>query len=188
MVIEHIFLNQYLKFHSGEWIGVVLDEPKGKNNGTVQKKGTNKILFYFFITIFIQMEHLYDILHAMIIMVSMFDLDKLNLCLMIYNQIFLDPLQIIPSNLKAVVLEAFHHQRILEFQNQVVYQRNKADFVRQHRVQHRNLQVENHLQREKKSLISYYPSGFDNDTDQTGSFSPLLLFTHGQKFVVNGVG
>ncbi len=91
------------------------------------------------------MEQLYDTLHAMIIMVSMFDLDKLSLCLMIYNQIFLDPLQIIPSNLKAVVQEVFHHQRIPEFQNQVVYQRNRVDFVHQ-----RNLQVENNLRKERK--------------------------------------
>ncbi|CAF3794124.1 unnamed protein product [Adineta steineri] len=30
------------EFADGEWIGIILDEPKGKNNGTVQKKdGTN---------------------------------------------------------------------------------------------------------------------------------------------------
>jgi hypothetical protein len=27
--------------------------------------------------------------------------------------------------------------------------------------------------------MSYYPPGFDNDTDQTGSFSPNCFFTHG---------
>jgi hypothetical protein len=33
---------------------VILDEPKGKNNGTVQRKGINDIFFLFSIFVFIQ--------------------------------------------------------------------------------------------------------------------------------------
>ncbi|CAF4117536.1 unnamed protein product [Rotaria sp. Silwood2] len=33
------------EFADGEWIGIILDEPKGKNNGTVQKKGTTVSYF-----------------------------------------------------------------------------------------------------------------------------------------------
>ncbi|CAF0846668.1 unnamed protein product [Rotaria sordida] len=36
------------EFAYGEWIGVILDEPKGKNNGTVQKKGNDGTLVRYF--------------------------------------------------------------------------------------------------------------------------------------------
>lgn len=81
------------------------------------------------------MELLYDILHVKIIMVSMFDLDKLNLYSMIYNQIWFDLLPIIRSNLKAAAQEVSQHPLIQPFQNQALCQRNKVDYEHQHRVQ-----------------------------------------------------
>jgi len=46
---EIIFSNFHIDISIGEWIGVVLDEPKGKNNGTVQKKGIFIIYFIFYL-------------------------------------------------------------------------------------------------------------------------------------------
>jgi hypothetical protein len=36
-------------FASGKWIGVILDEPKGKNNGTVQGKSYFLVNIYSFV-------------------------------------------------------------------------------------------------------------------------------------------
>jgi hypothetical protein len=81
----------FSNFHSsvsiGEWIGIILDEPKGKNNGSVEKKGILSFVLYRISIINFKMEQLFDILHVMIIMVFMFELHKLNLLVVILKQI-----------------------------------------------------------------------------------------------------
>lgn len=37
----------YPTFASGKWIGVILDEPKGKNNGTIKGQSYFKVNFMF---------------------------------------------------------------------------------------------------------------------------------------------
>lgn len=41
------------QFASGKWIGVILDEPKGKNNGTVQGKEYFKASFDFVLSVWL---------------------------------------------------------------------------------------------------------------------------------------
>lgn len=36
----------YPHFASGKWIGVILDEPRGKNNGTIKGAAYFKVNFY----------------------------------------------------------------------------------------------------------------------------------------------
>jgi dynactin 1 len=43
---ETFVSNFHIDISIGEWIGIVLDEPKGKNNGSVQKKGIFYHSFY----------------------------------------------------------------------------------------------------------------------------------------------
>lgn len=40
----------YPTFASGKWIGVMLDEPKGKNNGTVKGQQYFKVSITYFFT------------------------------------------------------------------------------------------------------------------------------------------
>jgi hypothetical protein len=48
----YIFLfNSYIHIFIGEWIGIILDEPKGKNNGTVQKKGNLVFILYLILVL-----------------------------------------------------------------------------------------------------------------------------------------
>lgn len=35
-------------FATGKWIGVILDEPKGKNNGTIKGQSYFKVILFYF--------------------------------------------------------------------------------------------------------------------------------------------
>lgn len=56
-------------FASGKWIGVILDEPKGKNNGTIKGQCYFKVGYFIFVCIYkIQQSHNY-IVHIFIVLV-----------------------------------------------------------------------------------------------------------------------
>lgn len=55
------------QFASGKWIGVVLDEPKGKNNGTVQGKEYFKASFDLVLRVCL-LHHFPQLAHSTIIL------------------------------------------------------------------------------------------------------------------------